>query len=241
MRVKLILSYDGSHYYGSQIQPGKPTVHGKLAEVFKILNIDTKIDFSGRTDKDVHAFKQVVSCDIPEHFSKDLKAFRNTLNKLLPNSIYVRYASLANDRFHARFSAKRREYRYIFTDKKPSPFNSSYISYYENIDCKKINTALKYFTGVHDFEYFSKKGSDPVSTTREIYDIRLYRYKDIYVLKFSANSYLRSQIRMMVDFIMKISSGRLTIPQLEQQLDKQKLVSWTLAPPYGLYLSKISY
>ncbi len=241
MKIKLIISYDGSHFYGSQIQPGRSTVHGKLDEVFKILNIETKFDFSGRTDKDVHAFKQVVSCNIPKHFGNDLENFKKLLNKLLPNSINIRYVSIVHDDFHARFSAKKREYRYIFTDKRPSPFNTSYISYYENIDMNKINQALKHFFGIHDFEYFSKKGSDPVSTVREIYDIRLYKYKDIYVLKFKANSYLRSQIRMMVDFIMKISSGKLSIEDLKKQLNKEKLVSWTLAPPYGLYLSKISY
>ena len=94
---------------------------------------------------------------------------------------------------------------------------------------------------MHDFEYFSKKGSEPVSTIREIYDIKLYQHKEIYVLQFKANSYLRSQIRMMVDFMMKISSGKLTLDDLKKQLNKEKLVSWTLASPKGLYLSKISY
>lgn len=107
MRIKLIISYDGSHFYGSQIQPGKATVHGKLQEVFKILNIDTKFDFSGRTDKDVHAFKQVVSCNIPKHFAKDLKGFKKVLTKLLPNSINIRYITLIEESFHARFSAKK--------------------------------------------------------------------------------------------------------------------------------------
>ena len=125
--------------------------------------------------------------------------------------------------------------------KEINPFNAKYLSYYKNIDKQKINEAIKCFLGVHDFEYFCKSGSEPSSTIREIYDIKFYEYNDIYVLKFSANSYLRSQIRMMVDFIMKISCGKLSIEDLKKQLDKKELISWSLASPSGLYLSKISY
>jgi tRNA pseudouridine38-40 synthase len=240
MRIKLTISYDGSSYFGSAIQPNKSTIHSKLDEVFKVLNIDTKLDFSGRTDKNVHAFRQVVSCDIPNRYG-DLKRFKDILNNLLPNSIVVRSIYEVDENFHARFSAKKREYRYIFTDVQLSPFNSRYISYYEKIDSIKIKEAIDIFKGIHDFEYFSKKGSQPKSTIREIYDIKFYQYKQLYILQFKANSYLRSQIRMMVDFIMKISSGNLTIDDLKAQLNKKKKISWTLAQPNGLYLSKISY
>jgi len=240
LKIKLTLSYDGTNYNGSQIQPDFPTVHSKLLEALNILNIDSVLDFSGRTDKGVHAFKQVVSCTVPL-FWKDLNRLQQALNKQLPNSIYVRNIQLVHDDFHARFSAKKREYRYLISPKQLSPFNSNYISHYKQIDTDKINEAIKLFIGIHDFEFFSKKGSDPISTVREIYAINFYKYKDIYVLNFKANSYLRSQIRMIVDFIMKISEGKLCLNDLKQQLERKKLISWTLAPANGLYLSKIHY
>lgn len=227
-------------YNGSQIQPDVPTIHSKLLETLNLINIDTSLDFSGRTDKGVHAFKQVVSCVIPS-FWKDLKKLQEVLNKQLPNSIQIRNIQKVDDTFHARFSAVKREYRYLISSKKLSPFNTNYISYYEDINEEKINNAIKLFIGVHDFEYFSKKGSEPISTIREIYSINLYKHKDIYILNFKANSYLRSQIRMIVDFIMKISNGKLSLNDLTEQLNKRKLVSWTLAPSNGLYLSKIHY
>lgn len=238
--IKLTISYDGSLYNGSQIQPDVETIHSKLDDAFKLININTHFNFSGRTDKGVHAFKQVISCQIPD-FWTNLRKLKETLNRLLPNSILVRSIHSANDDFHARFSAKQRNYRYLLTNKKLSPFNANYQAFYPIIDENKINETIKELVGIHDFEFFSKKGSDPVSTIREIYDIKFYEYKGIYVLNFRANSYLRSQIRMMVDFIMKISAGKLTIEELKQQLKKEKLVSWTLAPPTGLYLSKIYY
>lgn len=239
-KIKITISYDGSSYFGSQIQPDKVTIHSKILDVFKILNIDSTLDFSGRTDKGVHAFRQTISCNIPPYWSNHT-ALKSRMNKLLPDSIMVRSIYSVNDDFHSRFSAKRREYRYLITNKPNTPFNAQYVTYYKDLDIQKINEAIALFVGIHDFEFFSKKGSEPISTIREIYNIKFYKYKGIYVLKFCANSYLRSQIRMMVDFIMKISAGKLTLEDLRNQLNKKKLVSWTLAPPNGLYLSKINY
>ncbi len=240
MKIKITTSYDGSSFYGSQIQPDQKTVQSEIQNAFTYLNINTTFEFSGRTDKDVHAFRQVISCEIPE-FWNDLEKLHKVLNKMLTKSIYVRKIVTVSDDFHARFSAKSREYRYLISTKKLTPFNQNYLSYYEKIDMQKIEKAIGILQGVHDFEYFSKKGSEPISTTREIYDIKFYKYKELYVLRFKANSYLRSQIRMMVDFIMKISSGKLSVEDLKKQLNKEKLISWTLASPNGLYLSKISY
>ncbi|MEA3290399.1 MAG: tRNA pseudouridine(38-40) synthase TruA [Campylobacterota bacterium] len=241
MKIKLTISYDGSQFFGSAIQPDQVTVHSKLLDAFKILKIDPKLNMSGRTDRDVHAFRQIISCDVPEHWRGEFKNFKKVLNKLLPNSILIRNITEESSDFHARFSAKKREYRYLFTDKKLTPFNANYISYYETIDEDIIKEAIKILEGEHDFEYFSKKGSEPATTIREIYKIRFYKHKDIYVLNFQANSYLRSQIRMMVDFVLKISRGKLTLDDLQKQLRKDKLISWTLASPHGLYLSNITY
>ena len=239
-KIIFTISYNGTNYYGSQIQPDKITIQSKVEEAFAVLNIATTLEFSGRTDKGVHAFRQSISCLIPD-FWNDLDRLKKSLTKLLPNSIHIRKINFVEQNFHARFSAKKREYRYLLTSKKLTPFNSDFVTHYNTINETKINEAIKYFVGIHDFEYFAKKGSDPVSYTREIYDIKFYKHKDLYILNFKANSYLRSQIRMIVDFIMKISSGKLTIKDLQIQLKKEKLISWTLAPANGLYLSKIHY
>ena len=240
LNIKLTISYDGSFYYGSQIQPNHLTIHNILNEIFKKLNIKTTLNFSGRTDKGVHAFKQVVSCFIPNYWI-NLNKLKNTINKMLPNDIYVRSIYKVEDNFHARFSAKTREYRYLISTKPLTPFNSKYLAYYKNIDHDKIIEASNILIGTHNFKYFSKTGSDPHSTIRTILNIKLYNYKNIYIIKFTANSYLRSQIRMMVDFLMKISNDKLSTKDLKLQLSCKKNISTTLAPPSGLYLSKITY
>jgi len=104
-----------------------------------------------------------------------------------------------------------------------------------------IKDACREFIGVHDFEYFHKKGSEPFSTIREIYDVKFYSFKDYYIFKFTANSYLRSQIRMMIYAIMQVSSKDITLEELIMQINKQKQITKRLAPAGALYLSHIYY
>ena len=240
MNVKIYISYDGSQFNGSAKQPEKNTIQDSLEDALKVLNIYTKTNFSGRTDKYVHATQQIVSCQIPS-FWKDLDRLTIILNKQIHNSIIIKRIKKVSNDFHARFSAKKRSYRYIISKKELTAFNHNYMHYIKNLDLNILKEASKYFIGVHDFAFFSKKGSEPKSTIREIYKIDMYDNEDIVVISITANSYLRSQIRMMLDFLFKIASNKLTICELENQLNKKELISWTLAPPQGLYLSKIFY
>jgi len=225
---------------GSAIQPNCLTVQGELESALKKLNIKEKTIFSGRTDKDVHASKQVVSVAIPS-FWEDTKKLQTTLQNII--NPYIRILSIKkvpND-FHARFSAIKREYRYIISTKKLTPFQKAYLHYKKDIDIGKLKEASNHLLGKRDFEYFSKTGSDPHTTIRTIYAINIYKYKDFVVIKFQANAYLRSQIRMMVDFLLKISNGELSFEDLQNQINKKIMVSNKLAPASGLYLSKIIY
>jgi len=240
MNAKFTISYDGTMYQGSQTQPNGLSVEDRLQKAFKEININTKIILSGRTDRDVHATGQVFNCIIPS-FWKDLDRLKLVLNKHLPFSIRVKKIIEVDEIFHSRFHAKKRVYRYLITKKELTAFNSKYISYAKKIDKQKIDEAIKLFVGVHDFEYFHKLGSDKENTVREVFDAKFYKYKDIYVFKFVANSYLRSQIRLMVGSLLRVSDGKLSIEDLKLQLDKQKHIFKMPAGPYGLYLSKVYY
>ena len=240
MTIKLTIAYDGSRFNGSAIQPKTITVQGELEKALKILGIVGKTVFSGRTDKDVHSTNQVVSFDIPA-FWEDTEKLKITLQKLIGDFIKIKKLEIVDGSFHARFSAKKREYRYIVSLKKTTPFNSSYLYHHKNLNLTLLQSASKELIGRFDFAFFSKTGSEPKSTVREIYDVKIYQYKEFVIFKFCANSYLRSQIRMMVDFLLKISDGVLTIKEFKQQLRCERCVSKMLAPPNGLYLSRIRY
>jgi tRNA pseudouridine38-40 synthase len=242
MRVKITISYDGSRYSGSARQPNKSTVLGTIEQVFSS-SVDLKVDImgSGRTDKGVHASSNVAHTDIPNHWQNRLDRLTKLLNRKLLPSICIKSIEEVESEFHSRFCAKRRLYRYVVSTGTISVFMANYITYVDTIDVAKIQEAIKVFEGVHDFEYFKKSTPDEHHFVREIYKCRFYKYKDFYIFSFEANAYLRSQIRMMVGFLLQISDGTLSVANLREQLSKQKQHSTLLAPPNGLYLAKVKY
>ncbi|WP_459978236.1 tRNA pseudouridine(38-40) synthase TruA [Nautilia lithotrophica] len=233
------MSYDGSKFYGMQKQPDKLTVQGTIENALKKLNINSEIMHAGRTDRGVHALNQVISFKLP-YFWKKEKLLKE-LNKILHPHIHIKKIYNVNDNFNPRFDAKKRSYRYILTPNF-TPFNANYTTFYPTkINIDLIKTALKYFEGEHDFEYFAKTGSSVNNYVRKIYKTDIYKYKNLTIIKIEGNGFLRGQIRLIVDFVLKINEGKLSIEDLKKQLSKEKLISKHLAPPNGLYLERIWY
>ena len=116
MNVKFTIAYDGTSFQGSQTQPNGKSVEDALQKAFKTLNIDTKILLSGRTDSNVHATGQVFNSILPSYWS-DLAKLKEVLNRHLPISVKIRHICQVDENFHARFSAKRRVYRYLVSKK----------------------------------------------------------------------------------------------------------------------------
>ncbi len=117
MRVKGVIEYDGSKFYGFQKQKNiKNTITQKIEDTLKKLNINSEIRGSGRTDRGVHASNQVIDFEVPL-FWEDLKKLQNSLNRGLK---YIRFKKIikVDENFHSRFSAKKRVYRYIFKTSK---------------------------------------------------------------------------------------------------------------------------
>lgn len=241
MRVKIILAYDGSRYLGFQVQnKTRQTVAQELYDALQSMQIDGKITSSGRTDKNVHATNQVLHIDLPDFWS-DCEKLHSFLNHKLPLTIRIKSVKEVPESFHARFSPKKRTYRYLLSTKKPNPFLSSYISYVDKVDKEKIDAALKLFIGEHDFKYFQKSGGGNGTTTREIYSAHSYTYKDLVVINVKANGFLRSQIRMIIFALLCVSEGKLSLKALKEQIDAKAQHSKGLAPASGLYLTHIQY
>jgi tRNA pseudouridine38-40 synthase len=232
----LTLAYNGTNFFGSQAQKESTnTILGNLEQAFTKININSKIIASGRTDKGVHATGQVISFDIPA-FWQDVKKLKQVLNKMLPLTIQVKHIKIVNDKFHARYSAKKRVYRYIIKNEKSNPFENDFISFYENINFEDIQKNIKLFIGEFDFKNFMKTGSDIKSTKRKIYNAFAYKHKDYIVLNFEANGFLRSQIRLMVGGLLNLN---------KKEIQKQLLceIKHKIKPAKcnGLYLAKIKY
>ena len=222
-----------------QKQPNKPTIQGEIEKALQKLNISSSITHAGRTDRGVHALNQVIAFNAPDFW--DIDKLRNELNKILYPAIFIKKLSKTNENFNPRFDAKKRSYRYVITN-KITPFSANYVTFYENkIDIKLLQKALKLFEGKHNFEYFAKTGSSVNGYIREIYKTDIFEYKNFVIIKIVGNGFLRGQIRLIIDFILKINENKLTLNDLKSQLNKEKLISKHLAPPNGLYLERIWY
>ena len=236
--LKAIISYDGSKYYGMQKQPDKPTIQGEIENALLKLNINPSITHAGRTDRGVHALNQVISFEAPIFW--ELSKLQTNLNKILHPSIHIKKLTPTHKDFNPRFDAKKRSYRYIITNKF-TPFNANYTTFYEKkINIDLLKKALKEFEGTHNFELFAKTGSSVNSYVRTIFKTNIYEYKDFVIIKIVGNGFLRGQIRLIVDFLLKINENQLTIHDIKKQLNGT-LISKHLAAPNGLYLERIWY
>jgi len=239
-KIKITFSYDGSKFYGSQIQKQKNTVIGTIQKAFKILHVEQNIKVSGRTDRGVHALNQVCHLYVPGYLN-DLDRLKQNLNHMIKPYIYIKNIEFATDEFHARYSAKKRLYRYIISHNSYSPFSADLCLFSPFLNANSLHLNAQEFVGIHDFKYFKKNGSKTKNDIREIYKCGAYSFKNHTVLYFLGNSFLRSQVRMMCDYLIKIEQKKLTLTNLKEQLDTTKFTSSSIVPPNGLYLSKIYY
>lgn len=216
------------------------TVIGELCKALKRLQINSVPIGSGRTDRGVHATNQVIHLDLP-YFWHDHQRLLEMLNLQLPSSIRIKRIDSVDETFHARYSAKKRVYRYIIKEGQSNPFEADFVTFVPRLNHKAIIDSIGAFEGEHDFELFKKTGSDVTHFVRTIYRAYAYSYHEYFVMCFEANGFLRSQIRMMASFLLQISEGTLTKAQLIEQLDSGIKHSTSLAPHNGLYLTRIKY
>ena len=149
-RYKLTFQYDGTNFYGWQLQKNKRTIQGVIENAFKkILKSNTRIPIhaSGRTDTGVHAWGQVVHVDLNVNIvSKNLL---NAINSNLPDDIELLKLSKVNNEFHSRFDATKRLYRYQCYIGESLLQNQCWKV--QDLNMLKLNTISSQILGSHDF------------------------------------------------------------------------------------------
>jgi tRNA pseudouridine38-40 synthase len=176
---KLTLSYDGTGFFGWQVQPGKITVQGELQAALKRITGESPLpQGSGRTDAGVHALAQVASFQL--HVPIPAENLLMALNRTLPDSIRVIEAKAVSAAFHARHSAVAKTYEYRIFLEKPSPwldmrapskicppFLAPYVCTYPwPVDLDAMQQAATAFVGEQDFLSFA--ATDPDLTARNL-------------------------------------------------------------------------
>lgn len=236
MKLALLYSYDGSTFQGSQSQSNGKSVEDALNLALTHIGIQEKVKSSSRTDAKVHALNQVSTVKSSYAFP-DLELVRKQINRHISKAIFIKKVFQVADDFNVRFDAKARSYRYIIKHGSFSPFLNSYCLFYERLNFELLQKNIKIFEGEHDFTNFMKTGSDIKSPIRKIFQAQAYEHKDLTILTFKANGFLRSQLRLIIANLLKADKNNI---ELKKEFKLQALTRIP-ASPNALYLNRIFY
>ena len=241
-RYKCIISYDGHNYMGFQIQEELKTIELEIETALKkLLGKDIKIYPSGRTDKGVHAKGQVIHFDLDNYIPE--KGIKNGVNSYLPEDIYFKSVELVDENFHARFSAKSKEYRYYINIGEYDPLKANYSINITNLNIDIMELAIKKFEGVHDFKGFASASIDErKDTIKEIYHTEINQIDNYLEFVFIGSGFLKYQIRRMMGLIVEIGRGKEPLEMIDIVFDKKDpSISHKSLDGRGLYLYKVNY
>ncbi len=242
MRYLIRFSYDGSNFYGYQKQNDKRTIQGELERVLTELSNDkVVVCASGRTDALVHANNQYAHFDLNLNIS--CEGLKKALNSLLPNDIYVKDVSIVSGDFHARFSVVAKEYIYKINLGEYNPIDRNYIYQYNRyLDITKMQEAIKFFEGKHNFKSFTKSNSEIVDYEREIYETKIVVNNNIMSIVFKGNGFLRYMVRNLVGILISVGEGKIMPNEITKILNfEDRTKAGKTAPASGLYLNNVYY
>lgn len=241
-RFKLYVEYEGTRYSGWQKQENAKTIQGTIAKAAQQIFDDDFVDLqgSGRTDSGVHALYQVAHLDVKTMFAPEI--IRLKLNDLLPYDINILEVEKASQNFHARHDAKSRSYIYQIS-KRRTAFGKNYVWWVKDkLDFKKMESASKLFTGMHDFSSFSDDDPEEKSTKVLIDDIQMKEEGDLILIRIVGSHFIWKMVRRIVGVLVEIGRGRKTEKDILHYLSTQSNeVAKFTAPPSGLFLEKVLY
>lgn len=243
--IALEVEYDGTELVGSQFQASGRTVQGELERAWsRFTGEQIRWNFAGRTDAGVHARGQVANARTRSR--QPLETVQRALNALLPHDIGVRRAWDAPYEFHARYSAVRRDYRYLLRNERwRSPLlRNRAVHIDQPLDVQAMAQALEALVGVHDFRAFGSTPDGP--TARECFAATCGEIEEwgsrLIAIDLAANGFLRHMVRTIVGTLLLVGRGKLAVTEMARILDsRDRDQAGPTAPSHGLYFMSVTY
>jgi tRNA pseudouridine38-40 synthase len=246
-RLKLIVSYDGAPFSGWQSQANRNGIQDHIETAFqRICSEPIRVHGAGRTDAGVHALAQCAHVDLPNRRYQPAR-WVSALNGLLPPAIRVMRCRFVSEKFHARFSAKGKTYRYRIWNADVLPPLETGRAWHvvRSLDLDRMVLAATEFCGEHDFASFSaNRGTPETTTVRTICAVRVRRKGLGISLEFDGDGFLYKMVRMMVGTLVRVGlheSSRQEINARLRSPRKAILRGRTAAPADGLFLVRVRY
>ena len=239
----LKIAYDGTAYHGWQVQPNGITVQAVLCDaLFNMCKSKISVTGCSRTDAGVHANE--FFCHFDTNLEIPETAFVKGLNAILHDDISVLSCNRVSDDFHARYSAKGKNYLYRFYDgETENPFYRRYALRVQNkLNVDLMNEYCSRMVGTHDFSGFSSSKRTVTDTVRTISECKVYRDGDFVVLSVTADGFLYNMVRIIAGTALQVSLGKINPLDTEKIIQsKNRDMAGATLLPHGLYLNKVIY
>ena len=241
---KITVQYDGTRYKGWQVQKStEDTIQGKIQHVLETLvGHPVEVIGSGRTDAGVHASGQIANFHIEDSYCEE--EIMRWLNEHLPQDIAVTQICEVEERFHSRYQADTKTYRYrIHTSSISNVFERKYVyEYLLPLDIEKMRKAAEHLIGTHDFRAFCGNRRMKKSTVRTIYSIEIEVNESEIAIIYTGNGFLQNMIRILTGTLIEVGDGRREPKEMIQILEsKDRSMAGYTVPPHGLILEKVTY
>lgn len=255
---KMTLSYEGGRYYGWEHQPGRDTIQGKIENVLMhmLLGHDGKDNSGdipedmvvpevigcGRTDAGVSALAYVCSVRLDTKLTSD--QIKDYMNRFLPDDIAVSDVTVASDRFHARYNAVGKTYRYTLYCGESKPVfdrRTTTILHYRP-DVEAMRRAAEYLIGEHDFKSFCGNPKMKKSTVRLVDSIDINCSNNYIYMTFHGTGFLQHMVRILVGTLLEVGAGRMKPEDMPGILEaRDRKTAGPTAAPEGLMMVKVEY
>ena len=247
LRFKLTIAYDGTRYFGWQVQKGRMTVQQRVEEALRELFPSVKrVHSSSRTDTGVHALGMVAHVDIPEAECRmDARKLLLAVNSFLPVDVRIVAARRVPEDFHARFDAKGKRYFYlIWNHAAMNPLLHNRAWHVKvPLNLERMQKAAKLFVGRKDFKSFaSTREYEMESTVRRLTrcDVRKEGYT--WKITIEGDGFLYKMCRGIVGTLVRVGQEKLMQTEIRQIFrDRDRSVAGMNAPACGLTLWRVFY
>lgn len=243
MRIALGIEYCGTQFQGWQrLRNGRSVQACVETALSRVADHEVTTACAGRTDSGVHARYQVVHFDTEA--VRDPHGWVFGCNTHLPADVSVLWAQPVEERFHARFSATGRTYRYCILNRPARPGLLHGLVTWEcrPLDITRMRAAVEPLVGEHDFSGYRALSCQSKSSIREVRRLEVRGQGDHMVIEIEANAFLHHMVRNIAGVLMDIGKGRAEVSWSGEILaGRDRTVGGVTAPPDGLYLVGIDY
>ena len=228
---------------GWQKQPNKLNIQGEIERaIYNITKEEVDLIGSGRTDAGVHAWNQIANFKTNSNISIEKMAI--AINSQLKNSIVVKKAEEVDERFHSRYNAKRKTYRYVINNTEYGSAIYRNLEYHFPIklNVEKMQEAAKYFEGEHDFKAFKSSGTSGKNSVRTIYKAEVKTDGERILIELTGNGFLYNMVRIISGTLLDVGLGKIEPSEIEDIINsKDRTRAGKTLPAHGLYLVKVNY